>query len=67
MTNPFENEGGNFFVLKNHENQFSLWPEKIAIPEGWNAVCGPIVKAECLAFIEREWVDMRPKTLVENF
>ena len=40
MTNPFENENGEFIVLVNHEGQYSLWPTFKEIPAGWSAV-GP--------------------------
>ena len=35
MTNPFENENGEFIVLVNHEGQYSLWPTFKEIPAGW--------------------------------
>lgn len=65
MTNPFDNPDGVFLVLVNHENQHSLWPEFAAVPEGWTCVHGPASRAECLGYVEREWTDLRPKSLIE--
>jgi MbtH protein len=58
-------DGDVFIVLINDEEQYSIWPAANAIPEGWSRV-GPMgSKAECLAFVEANWTDMRPKTLRE--
>jgi MbtH protein len=63
MTNPFENENGEYLVLVNHEGQYSLWPGFREIPAGWTAV-GPCGKRkECLEWIEANWTDMRPRSL----
>jgi MbtH protein len=50
-------------VVKNHEEQYSIWPADKANPLGWSdAGCsGP--KAECLAYIKEVWTDMRPLSL----
>jgi len=63
MSNPFENENLIFIVLVNEENQHSLWPEFIPIPDGWERVFGPASRAECLHYIEENWVDIKPKSL----
>lgn len=65
MTNPFEDEDGDFLVLVNHENQHSLWPSFRDIPAGWTAV-GPRGKRQvCLDWVEANWKDMRPRSLIE--
>jgi MbtH protein len=64
MTNPFEDENGEYLVLVNPELQYSLWPTFREIPAGWIAV-GPRGKRKgCLDWIETTWTDMRPKSLV---
>jgi uncharacterized protein YbdZ (MbtH family) len=63
-TNPFDDEAGSFCVLRNDEGQYSLWPEFIEIPAGWFRQHGPNTKAVCLAYIEQNWTDMRPNSLV---
>lgn len=62
-TNPFDDEKGRFLVLVNDEEQHSLWPTFADIPDGWRAVFGEDDRAACLEFIEREWTDIRPKSL----
>lgn len=63
MYNPFENENAKYLVLINEEEQYSLWPEAIAVPSGWVACFGPEMKKVCQEFIEDHWQDMRPKGL----
>ena len=56
-------DGDEFMVLINDEGQHSLWPSALAIPSGWRQI-GPVgPKAECLAFVEANWTDMRPISL----
>ena len=65
MTNPFEDENGEYLVLVNDERQFSLWPAFKQVPDGW-AITGPRGnRKECLDWIEATWTDMRPKSLVD--
>lgn len=64
--NPFDNEEGTFLVLINDEGQYSLWPHAMDVPPGWSQV-GPIgPRAECLSYIEENWTDMRPLSLVRQ-
>lgn len=52
-----------FLVLVNHEQQYSIWPDYKAIPQGWSSVDKQGSKEECLAYIETHWTDMRPLSL----
>ncbi|MGW7754516.1 MbtH family protein [Streptomyces violaceusniger] len=61
--NPFEDDEAQFVVLVNDEGQYSLWPTFADGPVGWNRVFGPDGREPCLAFIEREWTDLRPLSL----
>ncbi|MEV4643122.1 MbtH family protein [Actinoplanes sp. NPDC049548] len=63
MSNPFENEDGTYLVLVNHENQHSLWPATIAVPEGWSTVHGEDTRQGCLDYIEKNWTDLRPASV----
>lgn len=65
MTNPFEDENGTYLVLVNDEGQHSLWPSFREIPQGWTAVGPKGARQECLDWIEANWTDMRPKSLIE--
>jgi MbtH protein len=50
-------------VVMNHEEQYSIWLTGRAIPAGWTAVGKSGLKADCLAYIEEVWTDMRPLSL----
>jgi MbtH protein len=65
-TRPFDDEPPTYVVVVNHENQHSLWPELVAIPGGWSAVFGPDGREDCLAYVDRSWTDMRPKSLIDK-
>jgi len=63
MTNPFEDENADYLVLINHEEQYSLWPAFRDIPAGWTATGPRGKRRECLDWIDKNWTDMRPKSL----
>jgi len=65
VTNPFDDPEGRFFVLVNDEGQHSLWPAFAEIPEGWTTVFGEQDRQSCLDYVEENWTDMRPKSLIE--
>jgi MbtH protein len=65
MTNPFEDPEGTFLVLVNDEGQHSLWPSFAEVPEGWTRVFGADTRDACLEYVEKNWTDMRPKSLIE--
>lgn len=65
MTNPFEDPDASYFVLINDEGQHSLWPIFADVPEGWQVIFGEAGRQECLDFIEENWTDMRPKSLIK--
>ncbi|WP_067573934.1 MbtH family protein [Nocardia acidivorans] len=62
-TNPFDDEDGRFFVLVNDEEQHSLWPAFAEVPAGWRVVFGEDSRAACVEYVEKNWTDMRPKSL----
>ncbi|RLK58816.1 MbtH family protein [Actinokineospora cianjurensis] len=63
-SNPFDNEDGVFLVLVNAENQHSLWPEAVDVPTGWTVVHERDTRQACLDYVERNWTDMRPASLI---
>lgn len=63
MQSIFDDEEAIFNVVMNHEEQYSIWPAHKEIPAGWRAVGKSGKKAECLAYIEEVWTDMRPLSL----
>ncbi|MFF7331876.1 MbtH family protein [Streptomyces sp. NPDC090306] len=62
--NPFDRADGRFHVLVNHENQHSLWPAHLDVPEGWDVVFGEDTRDACLEYVERSWTDLRPASLI---
>lgn len=64
--NPFDTPDGRFLVLVNDENQHSLWPSTIEVPDGWTIVHPADAKQTCLDYIEAHWTDLRPKSLIEQ-
>ncbi|RAY16543.1 MbtH family protein [Actinomadura craniellae] len=66
MTNPFEDADGRYLVLVNDEGQHSLWPSFAEIPAGWTTAFGEDTRDACLAYVEANWTDLRPRSLVES-
>ncbi|MBJ2157447.1 MbtH family protein [Variovorax sp. IB41] len=64
MSNPFDDKSASFQVLVNDEGQHSLWPAFIAVPAGWQVALAPTDRDACSAYIEANWQDMRPRSLV---
>lgn len=62
-TNPLDDLNGQFYVLVNDEDQHSLWPSFADVPVGWRSVFGAAARDDCLFFVERNWTDMRPRSL----
>ena len=64
MTNPFEDEDGTYLVLVNDEGQHSLWPSFAEVPAGWQVTFGEDSRTACLEYVENNWTDLRPKSLI---
>ena len=58
-----ENDATLYKVVVNHEEQYSIWAADRENPLGWRDVGKSGPKAECLAYIEEVWTDMRPLSL----
>lgn len=50
-------------VVVNHEEQYSIWPADRENAPGWNDAGKSGLKAECLAYVDEVWTDMRPLSL----
>jgi MbtH protein len=50
-------------AVRNHEEQYSIWPADRDNPPGWFDSGRTGTKAECLAYIDEVWTDMRPLSL----
>lgn len=66
MNDASDEENRAYCVLVNGEGQHSLWPQSVKIPDGWTQMFGPSPKADCLDYVNRNWADMRPRSLVES-
>jgi MbtH protein len=47
----------------NQEEQYSIWPVERENAPGWRDAGKTGTKAECLAYIDQVWTDMRPLSL----
>ncbi|WP_265197974.1 MbtH family protein [Aureitalea sp. L0-47] len=56
-------EDSIYYVVINHEEQYSIWPKKLAIPEGWRATDFSGKLYPCVKYIKKVWTDMRPLSL----
>jgi MbtH protein len=54
-----------YLVLINDEGQHSLWPVFADVPDGWETIFGEAGRQDCLDFIEKNWTDMRPNSLIK--
>jgi MbtH protein len=65
-SNPFDDENGTFYALRNDEGQYSLWPTFVGVPGGWEVAHGPDTRQACLDHVERHWTDLRPRGLMKR-
>ncbi|MEV0238068.1 MbtH family protein [Nonomuraea sp. NPDC050786] len=50
-------------IVRNAEEQYSIWPTCRAIPDGWQATGFTGTRAECLSHIDETWTNMHPLSL----
>lgn len=58
-----DNENLVYKVVLNEEAQYSIWPADMSLPVGWSEEGNSGSKEQCLAHIDKVWVDMRPLSL----
>ena len=63
MSHDDEQDTFRYTVVVNHEEQYALWLADNPLPAGWSEAGKSGTRAECLAFVEEVWTDMRPKSL----
>lgn len=54
---------GDFIVVINHDEQYSIWLADRSVPSGWKDVGVRGSRETCLDHIEKVWTDMRPLSL----
>jgi len=52
-----------FCVVRNSEDQYSLWPIGKRMPSGWSDTGVHGTRDACLQHVADNWGDMRPKSL----
>lgn len=50
-------------IVVNHEEQYSIWPDNLKLPLGWQALGVSTTKEKCLSEIAERWQDMRPLSI----
>ncbi|MFE6763992.1 MbtH family protein [Streptomyces sp. NPDC057689] len=53
-------------VVRNDEDQYSIWWAERDLPAGWTAEGTEGSREQCLARINEVWTDMRPRSLRER-
>ena len=66
-TNPFDDENGTLRrVGRTTKTSTACGRRSPTVPAGWHKVFGEAGRAECLAYVEENWTDMRPRSLRES-
>ena len=58
-----DDDARTYLVLMNDEEQYSLWLKHKPVPPGWRAVGKEGTRAECVAYVDEVWTDLRPLSL----
>ncbi|SOQ06450.1 MbtH family protein [Pseudomonas syringae group genomosp. 3] len=58
-----EKKQGDYLVVANAEEQYSIWAADLPLPGGWQFMGKRASKSECLEYIKEVWTDMRPLSL----
>lgn len=60
---PESAEPEAYCAVINQEQQYSVWPGHLALPDGWRSIGFTGTESRCLDHIERIWTDMRPASV----
>jgi MbtH protein len=63
MSTPSPTPDELYFVVCNHEEQYSIWRSDKPMPLGWKPIGEPAPKEGCLNRVAELWTDMRPLSL----
>ena len=66
MSDDERDASRTYEVVINQKDQCSVWRVGREVPQGWRHAGKRGSKAECLAYIEQVWSDMRPRSLREQ-
>lgn len=56
-------EAPRYDVVRNDEEQYSLWEADRELPLGWHREGTSGTREECVAHIDRIWTDIRPRSV----
>jgi MbtH protein len=59
----YDDDDAIFDVLTNHEGQYSLWPDGLSLPSGWEPAGFRGPKHACCVYVDEVWTDLRPRSL----
>ena len=60
FSNPFDNPQGQFVILQNDQEQYSLWPQQCELPAGWRVVCEAQPQDACQQWLAEHWQTLEP-------
>ncbi len=55
-----------YCVVRNGEEQYSVWLQECSLPAGWETVGEAATKQQCLERIEQIWTDLTPRSVREH-
>ena len=56
----FDLDNETFLALRNQKGEYSLWPDRLPVPAGWETAHGPADRPACIGYIEEHWSDLKP-------
>lgn len=60
------NDDDHYRVVRNLEEQYSVWHGAGEVPAGWVPDGFVGTRNDCLDYVDRVWTDMRPKSVRED-
>jgi MbtH protein len=63
MSSLLDDPDLDYVVVVNDEQQHSLWPASVAVPQGWTVAHGPAARDDCLGYVRENWTDIRPASV----
>jgi MbtH protein len=63
MSSLLDDPDLDYVVVVNDEQQHSLWPGSVGVPDGWTVAHGPASRDDCLGYVRENWTDIRPASV----
>jgi amino acid adenylation domain-containing protein/thioester reductase-like protein len=64
ITAPYSGDDIAYIAAVNDDDQFAIWRADRRLPHGWRRRSAALPEADCLAFIESAWRDIRPASVL---